>query len=153
MQQAKAMALLQHPNIVQIHEICAGTANRIWPWSTLPGGEPRPKARGGKPLAARAGRRNWRPSWPTAVQAAHAHGVIHRALETQQRPSRRQTGLAKICDFGLAKRLVGGMADPTQTGQLMGTPGYMAPSKCSVPRDPRGRPSTFTPWALCFMNF
>src|SRR5262245_38078147 len=40
----------------------------------------------------------------------------------------------KITDFGLAKRLPANpaaapSADPTQTGELLGTPGYMAPEQ------------------------
>src|SRR5262249_61555889 len=45
-------------------------------------------------------------------------------------------GTPKITDFGLAKSLDGGAAAagaraPTQTGSILGTPGYMAPEQAA----------------------
>jgi eukaryotic-like serine/threonine-protein kinase len=61
----------------------------------------------------------------SALAAAHAMGLIHRdikpanVLVTAQRQ-------AKLADFGLAKRVVGGVAE-YEPGFLTGTPYYMAP--------------------------
>ena len=62
-----------------------------------------------------------------AVQAAHEAGIIHRDLK----PSNilfTADGVPKITDFGLAKRLESDSRQ-TETGQIMGSPSYMAPEQ------------------------
>jgi serine/threonine protein kinase len=51
--------------------------------------------------------------------------------------------LPKIADFGVAKCVVGDgeapdLGGPTATGELLGTPNYMAPEQAMVPRQPVG---------------
>lgn len=125
MQEAKAMALLQHPNIVQIHEIGQQGENPYLVMeyvgggnlSDLLGGKPLPPGKAAELVAVLA----------RAVHAAHGCGVIHRDLKPNN-ILMSSDGTPKICDFGLAKHFEEAV-DQTQTGQPLGTPSYMAPEQ------------------------
>ncbi len=123
--EAEAVARLRHPNIVQIHEIGEVDGLPFLSLEFLEGGtledrlagDPQP-GRAAALLIATLAR---------AVQAAHNAGIIHRDLK----PSNvlfTNDGTPRITDFGLAKRLESNSRQ-TESGQIMGTPCYMAPEQ------------------------
>jgi WD40 repeat protein/serine/threonine protein kinase len=142
--EAEAVARLQHPGIVQIYDIGEHNASPFLSLEFCAGGS----------LAARL---NGRPLAPVpaarllehlaqAVQAAHQQGILHRdlkpanvlltsgkrlfveAVETGTPLSAVHGCVAKISDFGLAKR-VNDDSGPTLSGEILGTPSYMAPEQ------------------------
>jgi serine/threonine protein kinase/Flp pilus assembly protein TadD len=152
--EARAIARLQHPNIVQIHEIGEDDGRPFLCMEYVDGlGLDRLLARwnaqaslGLTPLAAA----QLLESLAHAVHHAHQQGIIHRDLKPanillasggvvsgeSKTPAAYASPLTthyspltpKITDFGLAKFL-DSSADATQGGHLVGTPSFMAPEQ------------------------
>ena len=66
------------------------------------------------------------------LQAVHDAGIIHRDLKTPNIMVDPQK-VARLMDFGIAKRQEGGGAS-TATGQILGTPEYMSPEQAQGQR-------------------
>jgi serine/threonine protein kinase len=144
--EAEAVARLQHPHIVQVHEV-GWAAGRPFLALEYVDGASLAQHLTGTPLPARdAARLVELLAW--AVHYAHQRGVLHRDLTPanvllqarsaesgvrSEEPALRTPGSAlpvpKITDFGLAKLLVGGGPTLTQSGAVLGTPSYMAPEQ------------------------
>jgi WD40 repeat protein/predicted Ser/Thr protein kinase len=135
--EAKAAAALKHPNIVQVYEIDQHDGSPFFSMEYVEGGTLKERTKG--------------LPWPVqesaqlveklarAVQYAHERGIVHRDLK----PANilfTADGTPKITDFGLAKRL-DNMGGQTRTGEVMGTPGYMAPEQ-AMPSKQRIGPAT-----------
>src|SRR5206468_3696013 len=73
-----------------------------------------------------------------AMHYAHQQGVLHRDLKPAN-VLLAADGTPKIADFGLAKRLDEDHGR-TRTGQIIGTPNYMAPEQAHGKRARVGRP-------------
>jgi tRNA A-37 threonylcarbamoyl transferase component Bud32 len=138
--EAEAVAALQHPNIVQIHEVGEVDGQPFFALEFVEGGSLAERLRGGR-LSSRQAAVLVR-TLAQAVQHAHDKGVVHRDLKPANvllMPSAgEELGTPKITDFGLAKRL----DDPgshTRTGVVIGTPSYMAPEQA------RGQSGTIGP--------
>ncbi len=132
--EAEAVARLDHPNIVPVYEVGDHGGPPYLVMALVEGGSlgdhlPRfaQDPRAAAALVVTVAR---------AVHHAHQRGVLHRDLKPSnvllQAQGLQPLGLAvpKIADFGLAK-LLGADAGLTRTGDLVGTPSYMAPEQAS----------------------
>jgi eukaryotic-like serine/threonine-protein kinase len=125
--EAKAVAQLQHANLVQLYE--TGVYDGL-PYLTLeyvPGGSLADKLKG-TPLPPREAARLVEQA-ARGVQHAHEKGIVHRDLKPAN-VLLGADGTAKVTDFGLARR-VDGSEQLTATGAVLGTPPYMAPEQAS----------------------
>ncbi len=124
--EAEAVARLQHPNIVQIHEVGEADGHPYCALEFVEGGNLAGKI--GKPLPARKAA-ELVEALARAMQLAHSRNVVHRDLK----PANillAADGTPKITDFGLARQLDSDSGE-TQAGTVMGTPSYMAPEQAS----------------------
>jgi WD40 repeat protein len=125
--EASAVARLQHPNIVQIYHQGRHAGLPYLELEYVDGGSleqftgtPQPVERAASLVEALA----------RAVHYAHQQGIVHRDLKPAN-VLLTAGGIPKITDFGLAKLLTGDEAAKTRTGDIAGTPGYMAPEQAA----------------------
>ena len=125
--EAEIVARLQHPNIVQIHEVGESSGYPYCVLEYVSGGTLAERISGERLPAYDAAK--LMESLARAMQLAHSRNVVHRDLK----PSNimmTTDGIPKITDFGLARQL-DGEADITHTGVLIGTPSFMTPEQAS----------------------
>jgi eukaryotic-like serine/threonine-protein kinase len=123
--EARAMAQLHHPNIVQIFDIGEQDSLPYFSLEFVEGGNLAQKTHG-QPQPPRQAAQTVEILART-IAVAHERGIIHRDLKPANvllTPS----GQPKITDFGLAK-LLGEKSRHTMHGAILGTPSYMAPEQ------------------------
>jgi serine/threonine-protein kinase len=145
--EARALAALDHPGVVRIHELGETADGALFLAMEL--------VEGVSLQSVLASGERWAPERALALLvqaaealgAAHAAGLVHRDVKPANlllTPS----GVLKVVDFGLARRV--GPVPPaeadrvTETGAVLGTPAYMAPEQLE------GRPEAIGPPADVF---
>lgn len=138
--EAAVMAGIQHPNIVQVHDVGEQDGKPYLAMEFVAhGGLDRQLQ--GNPLPIRSACRLV-STLARAIQAAHEQSIVHRDLKPSNvllsfdetiKPDRSDDAfwekvIPRISDFGLAKHL-GQSQGQTQTGDVLGTPGYMSPEQ------------------------
>lgn len=124
--EAKAVAKLDHPNIVPVYDFGEFEGQPFFAMAYVDG----------ESLADRVSRDG--PLPPTtaakmmidiiaAVQHAHDRGVIHRDIKPQNILI-QESGKVQVTDFGLAK-FQDTNSTLTRNGQILGTPAYMPPEQ------------------------
>jgi WD40 repeat protein/predicted Ser/Thr protein kinase len=134
--EGRLLARLDHPNVVRVVEI--GTADHS-PYIVMEYVDGRTLAQnsGGQPQPLAEAVR-WVELLARAVAYCHEQGVLHRDLKPAN-VLLTADGVPKLTDFGLAKALdPDGPGQLTRTGDVMGTPSYMAPEQAA------GRPADRT---------
>jgi eukaryotic-like serine/threonine-protein kinase len=143
--EAAAAGVLQHPNIVAIHEIGLHEGQHFFSMDYVEG-QNLAQLVGHRPLPAlKAARYLLRIA--EAVHYAHEQGILHRDLKPSNVLIDAATDQPRITDFGLAKRLesdsvlASGFSSLTLSGQVLGSPNFMPPEQASRGRGKVGRPS------------
>ena len=139
--EAKALAKLNHPGIVTIHDFGKSDGLYFFLMEYVDGMNLRQLLGGERiaPCEALA----IVPQICDSLQFAHDHGIVHRDIKPVNILIDRR-GRVKVADFGLAKLVEAGaeapgvdtaVSDPglTEAGKVMGTPSYMAPEQTEHP--------------------
>lgn len=146
LREARALARVDHPNVVTIHHVVDGP-QYTYPWLVMElvtGGsladllargpmEPRAAARLGRGILG-------------ALRAAHAAGIQHRDVKPAN-VLLRPDGRPVLTDFGIAA--IRESTALTQTGSLIGTADFMAPERIS---GGQGGPESDL-WSLAMMLY
>jgi serine/threonine protein kinase/tetratricopeptide (TPR) repeat protein len=152
LREARAVARLQHPHIVQVYDVGEYAGGPFLALELVPGANlTRRLAEGPLPPRVAA---ELVVQLADAVQYAHLQGVVHRDLKPanillslvpcplssvegrdnadvpQGTKDKGQRTIPKITDFGLA-RILADDSGTTASGAVIGTPSYMAPEQAA----------------------
>ena len=153
--EAKALARLNHPGIITIHDFGRADGLYFFVMEFVDGVSLRQLL-----ASARVSPREALAIVPQicdALQYSHDEGIVHRDIKPENILLDRR-GRVKVADFGLAKIVEGGAGSPlpadprsgtsagahgvtrptselTEAGKVMGTPAYMAPEQVGHPAE------------------
>jgi hypothetical protein len=147
LQEARTAAALDHPNVVPIYDTGEVDGRLFFTMALVDGPNLRAYVRDrGRLTTSEA------VGLFTQIVAgvAHAHraGIIHRDLKPAN-VLMDPDGRARVTDFGLAKRHAGS-TELTNTGQVVGTPAYMAPEQARESRDAGPAADVYSLGAILF---
>ncbi|MBA3452455.1 MAG: serine/threonine protein kinase [Deltaproteobacteria bacterium] len=126
LEEAKALAALDHPNIVHLYNFGQENGFFVLAMQYVQG-------RTWERIILENKRMDWRSSCKVAIEVlraleyAHGRGVIHRDMKPSNVLVRAHDAMATVMDFGIAKMTTS--TKLTATGQTMGTVRYMSPEQ------------------------
>ncbi len=163
--EARALARLNHPNIVSVHDFGQVNGMPFFVMEFVDGLNLREMERAGR-LAPREALQIV-PQICEALQFAHDEGVVHRDIKPENILLDKK-GRVKIADFGIAKIMGAGSPEAggvsgsttgeaaapsaagaghaglTEQGKIVGTPNYMAPEQVATPQSVDHRADIFS---------
>ncbi|MBI4613648.1 MAG: protein kinase [Planctomycetes bacterium] len=130
MREVKSVARLEHPNVIKVYEVGEEGGNHFFAMEYVEG----------LPMNRALKREGHDLRWiatlfrdiALGLDHAHGRGVVHRDIKLSNILLSKD-GVPKIVDFGLAREIGG--SDLTATGQILGTPAYMAPEQVRGDKD------------------
>jgi len=125
MQEAKAAASLNHPNILSIYEIDKDEKNQFIVMEFIEGDVLKSLLKSGHSLSLDQSIR-YIIQTAKGLKAAHDKNIVHRDIKTENLMITKDEQI-KIMDFGIAK--LKGSSGLTKTGTSVGTLSYMSPEQ------------------------
>src|SRR5579859_2126436 len=123
-QEARSVARLAHPNIVQIHDFGDQEGITYIVMEYVDGGTLKDRLKKPLPVAEAS---DFIIQAAEGLDCAHRNGIIHRDVKPANMLVRKD-GYLLLSDFGIAKMLEG-TTNLTRVGTGIGTPQYMSPEQ------------------------
>jgi len=142
------LARLEHPNIVGYVDHGTTPAGLTWLAMEWLDGTSLHELISSGPMSAKAAAQIVRDV-ARGLAAAHAAGVVHRDIKPSNVIVTRD-GVVKIVDFGVALSRERTIDALTRTGQVVGTPGYMAPEQARADKTIDARTDLFALGCLLY---
>lgn len=123
-QEARSVAKLAHPNIVQIHDFGEQDNITYIVMEYVDGGTLKDRLKKALPVAEAA---DYIIQAAEGLDCAHRNGIVHRDVKPANMLLRKD-GHLLLSDFGIAK-ILEGTTNLTRVGTGIGTPQYMSPEQ------------------------
>ncbi len=127
--EARSAARLSHPHICPIYEVGEYGDQPYLALAYIDGVTLRQWAQEQQPSPHAAA--EMVATLAETIHFAHEHGVVHRDIKPANVMIEAGSGRPVLMDFGLAKELADADSHVTRSGQVMGTPAYMAPEQAA----------------------
>ncbi|WP_446226141.1 protein kinase domain-containing protein [Nocardia sp. IBHARD005] len=124
--EGRLLASLDHPHVVPVYDYVETEQMCLLVMELLPGGTVWSRFTGDgfdAPSAVAVAL-----SCAAGLEAAHCHGILHRDIKPENLMF-AASGALKVTDFGIAKVVGGDETMATKTGEVIGTPSYIAPEQ------------------------
>jgi hypothetical protein len=127
LRESEAVARLRHPGIVSVHAVGDEGGHPYYVMDLIDGESLAARLRTGPLASAQVAALG--AALARALGHAHANGVLHRDLKPDNVLLRARDDAPLLTDFGLAKTHSEETERLTRTGEVLGTPAFMAPEQ------------------------
>ena len=143
LQEARTVARLRHPNIVDVHSAGEVGGLLYFVMEYVPGESLRDRLDRGQPVDGRQALTILR-DLARALAYAHERGIVHRDVKPDNILLDRESGCSMLTDFGVARALSAGDDRLTRTGFVLGSPRYMSPEQAAGDRTLDGKSDVYS---------